>query len=60
MTERNFLARYSIFPIHTIDTVTERRRDLVPMRWGLVSSWWEKTARETQSTFNARAETVAN
>ena len=30
------------------------------MRWDLVPSWWEKTAKETLSTFNARAETVAS
>ena len=30
------------------------------MRWGLVPSWWKKTAKETPSTFNARAETVAD
>ena len=29
------------------------------MRWGLIPSWWEKTAKEVPSTFNARAETVA-
>jgi putative SOS response-associated peptidase YedK len=29
------------------------------MRWGLIPSWWKKTAKEVPSTFNARAETVA-
>ena len=29
------------------------------MRWGLVPSWWKKTVKELPSTFNARAETVA-
>ena len=29
------------------------------MRWGLVPSWWKKPLRELPSTFNARAETVA-
>jgi putative SOS response-associated peptidase YedK len=45
----------------TVDAVTERdgTRELVPMRWGLVPSWWKKTAKETPSAFNARAETVA-
>ena len=59
--ERNLPARYNICPTQTIDTVIERegKRDLVPMRWGLVPSWWKKTAKETPSTFNARAETVA-
>ena len=27
--------------------------------WGLIPSWWKKTAKEAPSTFNARAETVA-
>jgi hypothetical protein len=35
-------------------------RDLLSMRWGLIPSWWKKTAKEVPSTFNARAETVAN
>ena len=35
------------------------KRDLVPMRWGLVPWWWKKKAKETPATFNARAETVA-
>jgi putative SOS response-associated peptidase YedK len=33
--------------------------ELVPMRWGLIPGWWKKTAKEVPSTFNARAETVA-
>jgi putative SOS response-associated peptidase YedK len=59
--ERNLPARYNICPTTTIDAVIERegKRELVPMRWGLVPSWWKKTAKETPSTFNARAETVA-
>jgi putative SOS response-associated peptidase YedK len=35
------------------------RLELTPMRWGLIPSWWKKTAKELPSTFNARAETVA-
>ena len=35
-------------------------RELVAMRWGLVPSWWKKKAKETPSTFNARAELVAH
>jgi putative SOS response-associated peptidase YedK len=59
--ERNVQARYNICPTTTIDTVIERdaKRELVPMRWGLVPSWWKKKAKETPATFNARAETVA-
>src|SRR5262249_60592849 len=29
------------------------------MRWGLIPSWWNKTAKEAPATFNARAETLA-
>jgi putative SOS response-associated peptidase YedK len=55
MPERNLPARYNICPTSTIDAVIERdaKRELVPMRWGLM------TVKETPSTFNARAETVA-
>ena len=59
--ERNLPARYNICPTDSIDAVIERggRRELVPMRWGLVPSWWKKKAKEAPATFNARAETVA-
>jgi putative SOS response-associated peptidase YedK len=59
--ERNLPARYNICPTDTIDAVVQReeKRELVPMRWGLIPSWWTKTAKEMPSTFNARAETVA-
>jgi putative SOS response-associated peptidase YedK len=49
--------RYNIAPTTTIDAVTPRgggRLELVPMRRGLIPSWWK-----VPSTFNARAETVA-
>jgi putative SOS response-associated peptidase YedK len=32
---------------------------LVPMRWGLIPAWWKKPLADLPSTFNARAETVA-
>ena len=60
--ERNLPARYNICPTDTIDAVIIERggkRDLVPMRWGLIPSWWKKSAKEIPATFNARAETVA-
>ena len=46
----------------TFDAAIERdaKRELVPMRRGLVPSWWKKKAKETPATFNARAETVAD
>jgi putative SOS response-associated peptidase YedK len=59
--ERNLPGRYNICPTDTIDAVIERegKRELMPMRWGLVPSWWKKKAKEAPATFNARAETVA-
>ena len=59
--ERNLPARYNICPTDPIDAVVERdgRRDLVPMRWGLVPSWWKRPLKDFKiATFNARAETI--
>jgi putative SOS response-associated peptidase YedK len=60
-SERNLPARYKICPADAIDVVVERggKRDLVPMRWGLIPSSWKKSTKEMPATFNARAETVA-
>ncbi len=58
----NLQPRYNIAPTTIIDVVIPRggdRLEMVPMRWGLIPSWWKKTAKEVPSTFNARAETVA-
>ena len=58
----NLQARFNIAPTTTIDVVIPRgadRLELVKMRWGLIPSWWKKTAKEVPATFNARAETVA-
>jgi putative SOS response-associated peptidase YedK len=60
---RNMQPRYNICPTTPIDTVIEGdgRRELMPMRWGLVPSWWSKPLNELRAaTFNARAETVAD
>ena len=56
--ERNLPARYNICPTDTIDAVIERegKRELVPMRWGLVPWWWKKKMKEAPATFNARAD----
>ena len=58
---RNLRPRYNIAPTTTIDLMqlAEAGPELVPMRWGLIPSWWKRTAKEVLSTFNARAETVA-
>jgi len=57
----NTQARYNVCPTTTIDTIVGQigKRRLVPMRWGLVPSWWSKPLKELKlATFNARAETV--
>jgi putative SOS response-associated peptidase YedK len=36
------------------------KRELVPMRWGLIPAWWVKSLKEIPATFNARAESVAD
>jgi putative SOS response-associated peptidase YedK len=45
---RNLQARYNVCPTTTIDAVTQRdaKRELIPMRWGLVPSWWKKKDKE--------------
>jgi putative SOS response-associated peptidase YedK len=37
----------------------QHRPDNCDRRWGLIPGWWKKTAKKVPSTFNARAETVA-
>ena len=52
----------NICPTTEIDTIVPviDKRGVVPMRWGLVPSWWSKTLKEMRlATFNARAETAA-
>jgi putative SOS response-associated peptidase YedK len=58
----NLEPRYNVCPTTIIDTVVARSsgRELIPMRWGLVPSWWQKPLKELKiASFNARAETVA-
>jgi putative SOS response-associated peptidase YedK len=57
----NMPPRYNVCPTDPVDVVRESdgRRELVPMRWGLVPRWWSKTLKDVRmATFNARAETV--
>lgn len=58
---RNLRARYNIAPTMDVDVVAAEDGGpaLTQMRWGLCPSWWKKTLAELPSTFNARAETVA-
>jgi putative SOS response-associated peptidase YedK len=58
---RNTQVRYNVCPTDPIDTIVESdgKRELVPMRWGLVPCWWSRTIKDVKmATFNARAETV--
>ena len=60
---RNIQPRYNIAPTDTIDVAAigkEGDRKLVPMRWGLIPSWWNKPLKELPATFNARRESVAD
>ena len=59
----NLRPRYNVCPTDPVDVVTaeEGKRELVPMRWGLIPGWWKKSLKEMRlATFNARAETVAD
>ena len=58
---RNLAPRYNIAPTTRIEVIRPAAggSELVPMRWGLLPSWWKKPLSELPSTFNARAETVA-
>jgi putative SOS response-associated peptidase YedK len=58
---RNTQARYNVCPTDPVDTIVaaDGKRELVPMRWGLVPRWWSKTIKDVKmATFNARVETV--
>jgi putative SOS response-associated peptidase YedK len=58
----NLEPRYNVCPTTIIDTVVSRagKRELIPMRWGLVPSWWQKPLKEIRlASFNARVETIA-
>ena len=60
---RNIQLRYNIAPTDTIDVAAIRKendRKLVPLRWGLVPAWWNKTLKELPATFNARREGLAD
>jgi putative SOS response-associated peptidase YedK len=62
MGTSNLRPRYNICPTTNVDTVVSHdgKRELVPMRWGLIPAWWSKPLKEMRmATFNARAETVA-
>ena len=57
----NLRPRYNVCPTDPggRGDAEEGKRELVPMRWGLVPRWWSKTIKEVRmATFNARAETV--
>src|SRR5690625_2009259 len=57
----NLEPRYNIAPTQEIDILLPQAGGpfLTRARWGLVPQWWKKPLRELPSTFNARAETLA-
>lgn len=59
---RNLPPRYNIAPTTRIEVlvVTDGGTELRPMRWGLIPTWWKKTAREVPSTFNARTDKLTS
>jgi SOS response associated peptidase (SRAP) len=60
---RNLQPHYNIAPTMTVDAIRldrDGKRELVPMRWGLIPAWWPKSLKEIPATFNARAESVAD
>jgi putative SOS response-associated peptidase YedK len=58
---RNLRPRFNIAPTTQIEVIraTPGGAELIPMRWGLIPSWWRKPLRELPSNFNARVETLA-
>ena len=60
---RNLQPHYNIAPTMNVDAIRldkDGKRELVPMRWGLIPAWWAKSLKEIPATFNARAEYVAD
>ena len=60
---RNLQPHYNIAPTMTVDVIRlekSGKRELVPMRWGLIPAWWTKSLKEIPATFNARAKFVAD
>ena len=57
---RNLRPHYNLAPTDTIEVARlgVGGRELIPMRWGLIPSWWGRPLNELPATFNARAETV--
>ena len=51
-----------VLPPDAVDVVVRGgdERALIPMRWGLIPSWWKKPLKEMRvATFNARSDTIA-
>jgi putative SOS response-associated peptidase YedK len=60
---RNLQPHYNIAPTMTVGVIRldeSGKRELVPMRWGLIPASWVKSLKEISATFNARAESVAD
>jgi putative SOS response-associated peptidase YedK len=52
----NLQPRYNICPTTPISTVVARdgKNEMVPMRWGLIPSWWKKKEKETPANLQPR------
>ncbi len=57
----NLRPHCNIAPTATIDVARlgKGAGELVPMRWGLIPAWWSKSLAKLISSFNARAESIA-
>jgi putative SOS response-associated peptidase YedK len=61
-TPHNIRPVYNICPTDPVSVIVTGGSglSLMPMRWGLIPTWWSKSLKELPATFNARAETIAN
>ena len=52
----NLRPRHNVCPTDPVDVVTAElgKRELVPMRWGLIPRWWSKTIKEAKMATPAR------
>ena len=58
----NVEPNFNVCPTDQVDVVVRGgdERALIPMRWGLIPSWWKKPLKEMRvATFNARSDTIA-
>ena len=61
-TPLNIRPSYNVCPTDPVQVAIRGGSGLflMPMRWGLIPTWWNKSLKELPATFNARSETVAD